>query len=128
MKRSHVFSSSPYEAQIGFSRAVRVGSFISVSGTTAMKDGKLVGIGDVYAQTVQTLKNIQAALEEAGAKMEHVVRTRMFVVNVADWEKVGRAHAEFFKEIRPAATMVGVTGFVSPEMLVEIEADAVLPE
>ncbi|HEY7572326.1 MAG TPA: RidA family protein [Nitrososphaeraceae archaeon] len=129
MQRQNISSGTYWEYMIGYSRAVRVGDFVFVSGTTATnKEGRIIGIGNPYLQTIQIIKNIQTALEMVGAYLKDVVRTRIYVTDISNWEKIGQAHSEYFEQIRPAATLVEVRSLINPELLVEIEADAVLNE
>jgi enamine deaminase RidA (YjgF/YER057c/UK114 family) len=127
MRRENISSANPWEAKVGYSRGVRVGPFINIAGTTAVDDdGNVVGAGDPYQQTCFILQKIQNTLKQFNASLQDVTRTRMYVTNISDWEKIGKAHGEFFTDIRPASTMVEVSRLISPELLVEIEADAIL--
>ena len=129
MSRENFSTGTPWEPVVGYSRAVRVGGQIFITGTTATDErGEVVGAGDAYAQAMQALRNIESVLKRAGAEMRHVVRTRMFVTDITRWQEIGRAHHEFFKNIRPATTMVEVSRLIDPDMLVEIEADAVVED
>jgi enamine deaminase RidA (YjgF/YER057c/UK114 family) len=129
MDRKNISSGAPWEAVVGYSRAVRMGPFVYVAGTTAVDEiGQVIGSGDAYQQAVFILQKIEKVLLAAGAHLSNVVRTRMFVVDVADWAEIGRAHEEFFREIKPAATLVEVSGLIQPELLVEIEVDAIISE
>lgn len=129
MERRHFATGTVWEPQVGYSRAIRVGPFIHVSGTTATNEkGEVVALGDPYGQTIQILRNIETALRALGASIQHIVRTRMYVVDIDRWQEIGKAHGEFFAKVRPATSMVEVHRLIAPEILVEIEADAIVPE
>ena len=128
VERIKISTGSSWESVVGYSRAIRVGNRVEVAGTTAVRNGKTVGVGDAYAQTVCALEIIKESLEKVGAKLSDVVRTRMFVTDISKWEEIGKAHGEFFRDIRPVATMVEVKSLIEPELLVEIEAEAIVSE